>query len=216
MAADQPQDVFPPSVFSKLPTAGVPFMQPTPNAKAYAPGRDIAYVYPLLISDLQRRIEQKYSDGMLALMAKIRGKQELTPEEDEGLWREVNDAHMAVVKFIHGSCKNPDQTLTEVLREAGYFEIAQDARAMWLAAFGAQGLAILFSAIRDVTVAGEHPPKYLEAEMRRASDVFQLSIGSQDPQLRAVALFKEAIAAALTSGLTIADLEQCVSQRKLG
>lgn len=212
---EQGPDGFPPSVFQKLPTAGMPFVRPAPNMKQYAPGRDLAYVYPLLIHDLQRRIEQRYSDKMIELMSRFRTGKAPATEEEEPLWAEINAVHMAVVKFLQNCCANSEQTLTEVLLESGYLDLSQDARAMWLAAFGAQGLAVLFSAIRDVSTEGEKPPKYLDAEMRRATDVFQLLLGSSDPQINAMAKFKDAMEFALTAGVKFSDMENCISQRKV-
>ena len=117
-----------------------------PGQPMYAPHRDIAYLYPSLVEQVERRLYE----GPFEPLSKWLDEEGVT-------YSELAHTVKVYCLFLNAAHKNPDQSVEQCLESVGWFECPGPARAALMFYLGAALTGSFFQAIRDVTKMGEDP-----------------------------------------------------------
>lgn len=131
----------------------------------YCPGRDFINLYPLMLHQVAQHFERGRWDQELHELA---GRVGCSFEEAVQAATDVMRAH---TEFVRLSCENPDEKFYDVLRRAGWYETRVEARQLLLMAMGELVQGQIFAGIRDVSLAGEMPPKHWQTALTRYWDL---------------------------------------------
>jgi hypothetical protein len=118
----------------------------------YCPGRDFINIYPTMLYNLARQFDLGYWDELI--------KSANLNDDFIEAKNQISDILAVVNKFIELSCADENEKFNDVLRKAGWFDIPEAARQVFMAMLGHLMLGQLFAGIRDVSYAGEVPPRH--------------------------------------------------------
>lgn len=104
----------------------------------YAPSRDIAYLFPSILSSVADRLEDAPSEDLNEL---LEGRQ-VTLDD-------LGAACEAYCNFINSSHQEPGQTMWDVLEECGWHDLKPEVRVAYLYYVGAMMTGTFFKGIRD-------------------------------------------------------------------
>jgi len=112
----------------------------------YAPQRDLRYIYPSIVETICKRFN---ADGWpeLSAYAEARG---CTGED-------LENANLAFITYLNCSCDSPEQTMEDVLKAAGWFDLPVPAQVAYMAMLGTVAAGQIFWALRDTTKLGDEP-----------------------------------------------------------
>lgn len=116
-----------------------------PGGLMYSPARDFAYNYPQLIKCIIDSFNADYWPQLTEVVGKA------MDTSDDCAFDELCKAKEAYCQYINICCEDPTETVKDVLRRAGWFEIDDAAQAGWMAMMGYVMTGQLFGGLRDVT-----------------------------------------------------------------
>lgn len=136
----------------------------------YAPARDFAYNYPVMIRCIRDAFSREYWPGLLRLVAKASIALPLTDEEyaaaEQAAWDDLERANLAFTQFINISCQDSSETFDDVCARSGWNDVPEPARMGWLAMLGTVMMGQLFQGLRDVTKEGVDAPSCAASLLR--------------------------------------------------
>lgn len=158
----------------------------------YCPGRDFINIYPLMLHQLAVNFDAGRWDSRVEQLAA-----KLGCNFDEA-YAQLKRVMESQVQFVNLSCEDPEEGLSRVLTRAGWFALPAEARDAYLAAIGEMVQGQIFAGIRDVSLAGESPPrhwqrvlvKYWDLGLTTASAVEQLEEQLRSARRRGVSLWR--------------------------
>ena len=142
------------------------------DALAYAPQRDLRYAYAGAVKTVCGRFNHD-TWPELTVYAESRG---CTAEE-------LEKANVAYITFLNNSCDNPEAQLSDVLREAGWFDVAVEAQVAYMAMLGTVVTGQFFLALRDTTKLGDKPEDVAKIHKEALDNLYGKTNGeSSTPQ----------------------------------
>lgn len=121
---------------------------PGTDAQVYAPHRDLAHNFSSLLEQAMHGLRPENQEEWFAELIELVGL------SGDDLGKAMVAFVKAVPEFALPGCKSPHEALTR----HGFFETPWAAQFVMAAKFGQVVYGAVFSAVRDVTAAGERPP----------------------------------------------------------
>lgn len=118
-----------------------------PGQPMYSPSRDIAYLYPQIVSHVESQLYQgpfKELTGWLS---------DSSVNEDD-----LAETVRRYCLFLNNAHKEPNQSVEQCLDMVGWFEMPAQARVAVMFYLGAAMTGSIFGAVRDVTKQNDEPP----------------------------------------------------------
>lgn len=133
----------------------------------YSPARDIAYLWPNLLSTVADRLEDE-QEPTLHEWLKSQG---ITMDD-------LGEAAGAYCKYINLCHSDLDSNMTECLEKSGWFEVKSEARIAYLYYAGALLAGTFFKGIREALPAeGDWKPPVLD-ELDKAARQFEAYVSA--------------------------------------
>ena len=117
-----------------------------PGQPMYSPGRDIAYLYPHVVA----QVEQRLYEGPFKPLSRWLQERGVTEFD-------LAKAVEVYCKFLNAAHQKPEQSVEECLEEAGWFQVPDEARIALMFYIGAAVGGSFFQGIREATREGETP-----------------------------------------------------------
>ncbi len=114
------------------------------DAIPYAPARDIVYIMP----DIARVAADRLEDRRFEAMHSWLDAEDITLDD-------LGEACGAFCRFMTTAHENPDESMDDVLKRAGWYDVKPPARVAWTFYTGAQLTGMFFNGVRNALLEGE-------------------------------------------------------------
>lgn len=193
----------------------------SPGGPRYAPERDFAYNYKVLVASVTLSFDREYWPESYAQYIADCASDGLSEDEAYTHLEQVRDAFCL---FLARSCDDCNETVEGTLERSGWSNTSVRARREWLARLGLVMTGQMWSGLRDVTMLGDKPN--LPTEISKIAEETERLINSGHELRRvenkltlkndALTALRSAVRKARESGLSFFEIGEAVDDVKFG